>query len=731
MPTNNSDLNALRNWITYKYVDKIWFQEDVDGSAKVKESVVEAPNEVQTAPPGRRKIIQDQPQQQQQSQENDLFGGGWDAFDSSNAPAAVTPAFQADFGSAPVSSNAFQADFGSQQQPTMVNMPPTQQQPFEANFDQAQQNLQPQQPVQSSFEANFASFDQGGAPHVQNQQQHAQPSFQANFGAPSSQPQPSFQANFDPSPQSQQPQQQSMFHANFDQVTQPAPSQTQQQNMFNANFGQMQQTNVQTQQQPNPPRDSQQENTTFDAKFDQSPMQASQQNNSNVMMNQGTNGFGNFDQTNQNNQIQMQQSHLQPMTQSNVMMSQGTNNYGDFSANNLQQNNNMNMQHPNIMNMNQGMNHFGKMDQSSVGANQNNLKEVQSDNVATMNQGMNNFGNFDQGFNTNSQQEASHQHLQQQGVANANTPQMSVNSMQGPVTKDLQGSTGSYNESSQEVTDQILTSSEGNQQSTINSNAFRSVDDERKSAFDAFDGLSLEPTPNAMESTGEVESTTTPSYMTSPPMPNPSLGNTNAGDDQTKSIKLQETAMMLKNLSLEQLLQVQHYIVSLESSDGSAPSGVESSVHMNMNDTMGDIQTQQNISERDTMGFNQTTVQQFQHTPELSQMQSLGPSSNIQSNLNGKSTSNFEVAMSNGSTMHSNKQQMGFNMQSSMNGAPNSGHNPTIAKEGAMNINSHHQYQQPLSNGMGQMHGVTPDPTVVSAPTLPPVEKEGNPFDMY
>eukprot|EP00956_Cyclotella_meneghiniana_P014068 scaffold20874_cov48-Cyclotella_meneghiniana.AAC.1 len=228
-----------------------------------------------------------------------------------------------------------------------------------------------------------------------------------------------------------------------------------------------------------------------------------------------------------------------------------------------------------------------------------------------------------------------------------------------------------------------------------------------------------------MESTGEVESTAPPSYMTSSPMPNPSLGNTNAGDDQTKSIKLQETAMMLNNLSLEQLLQVQHYIASLESSDGSAPSGVESSVHMNMNGTMGNIQTQQNISERDSMGFNQTTVQQFQHTPEVSQMQSLGPSSNIQSNLNGKST------MSNGSTMHSNKQQMGFNMQSSMNGAQNSGHNPTIANEGAMNINSHHQFQQPLPNGMGQMHGVTPDPTVVSAPTLPPVEKEGNPFDMY
>lgn len=729
MPSNNSDLNALRNWITYKYVDKIWFQEDDDRSDKVKEIVVEAPIEVQTAPPGRRKIIQDQPQQQQ-PQENDLFGGGWDAF-SNSAPAPAAPAFQADFGSAPVSNNAFQADFGSQQQPTMVNIPATEPHPFEANFAPTQHN-QPQQPAQPSFAANFASFDQGGASHVQNQQQQAHPSFQANFDAPSSQPQPS-----------------SMFHANFDEVTQPAPTQAQQQNMFNANFGQIQQANLQTRQQSNPPRETQQENTTFNAKFDQSPMQASQQNNNNAMMNQGTNGFGNFDQTNQKYQIQMQQSHLQPMTQSNGMMSQGTNNVGDFSANNFQLNTDMNMQQPNNTNMNQGMNHFENMDQSSVCANQNGSKEPQLENVTTMNHVMNNFGNFDQGFNSNSQQELSHQHIQQ-GSAHANNHEMSMDSIQVSGKQDLQGSTESNNESYHAVTDQIPASSDasysaqqGNQQNTINPNAFRSVDDERKSAFDAFDGLSLEPTPGVIESTEVNESNAPSSYMTSPAIPNPSFGNNITVDDETKSIKVQETAMMLNSLSLEQLLQVQHYIASFKCSDGSSPSGVES---VQMNCTMGSFQTQQNTAERDTMSFNQTTVQQLQHISEMPQIQSLGPSSNIQSNLNGMSTSNFEVAMSNnGSVMNSNRQQMGFNIHSSMNDAPSSGHNHSIANEGAMKTNGHHsmhQYQQTPSNGMGQMHNVAamayntsndeiPDPTAVLAPTLPPVEKEGNPFDMY
>jgi hypothetical protein len=642
MPSNNSDLNALRTWIQYKYVDKIWFADDGSGSMSAPVGrVPEAPAEVQTAPPGRRKIINAQPQPQE-----DLFGGGgWDAFGNSPAPAPAADNF-ADFGANTAPDNSFQADFGSQQ-PTMVNMPPQQQ-----FGDFGQQNLQ-QQPQQQPFEADFD-----------------QPQFQANFDQP--QQQNGYNAKFD------------QCHVNGQQSQQVVPSfqaNIEQPNQGMNNFGNMQQHGINQQQhfgnfdkaqtnanQNNPQhivqQQQQQQQGMFNANFDASPnMQAHQQSN----MFQA-----NFEQSN-----------------NNAVMNQG------MGPNNMQSHN-------------QGMNNFGNFDQPNM-----NQSSVQQPVMGMMNQD-NNFGNFDQastgGFGDISQRQQ------------VNTPQININTMQGS------GMVNSTNESipglANQKTNPNDAHSQPENQPALNPNAFRSVDDGKKSAFDAFDGLSLEPSPGLMEKSWADDAATASS---APPPPVFGDSNVDGGyatvtDDTAKSVKVQEIVMMLQNLSVEQLSQVENYISSL----GSSVARTTTQNNNLLADSAAEMKSMVLGVQHQHMGvndcaanYNGQSMQQSQYTPNpgFTPAQAVGVSSTVPGNMNG--------SMPNGGMTYNQQQvDMGPHISSNMNGTPDFNSKMGMPPGDSMSTND-----QSMQND--DVPKVPTSSSLFPRSTLPPVEKEGNPFDIY
>lgn len=677
MPSNNSDLNALRSWIQYKYVDKIWFMDDGSGSTNAGK-VPEAPAEVQTAPPGRRKII-NAPQQQQQPQE-DLFGGGWDAFgEVQAAPVPPTNDF-ADFGApavaSPVDNNAsFQADFGSQQ-PTMVNMPPQQQQPFEANFDQQprfQANFDQQPQQQSMFDANFNQASQNQQQIQQQQNQQMQSTFQANFDQPNQmnghtqqQMQPSFQANFDQPSQLQQQQMQPSFQANFDQSNQ---------------------MNGHAQQQMLP---------SFQANFDQASNQA----------NQVVNSFGNFD-TNQNSMRQ---------DQANVVQQ------GMFTANFDQTQTHMNQtapatkvqpaqQQPNMFNANFNVSsqtaptmngpkpasfsvNFDQPNNAMMNEGMSTLN-VQQQITTGMNQSTDQMGEFNQAdvSQSNSQTNVQQSNMgvaQISNVTPANQPSISSDSMSN----------------------------------AMNPNAFRSIDDDKKSAFDAFEGLSLEPSPGLMEKSWADDAAS--SDLPAPPMLGDSDANNNhltVCDDAVKSAKVQEISTMLKGLSLEHLLEVQKCINSLSHVAVSSQGSLLADSAAQMKRIVGADLPQQMMANIGANGHDEQTTQQFQQNlnPGIAQMQP----------IDMDSAANPQITLTNNGRMNGfmNQQPMGVgsSMPSSMNENQSVTQMP-ITKGGVMDFNNQ-QATQSQTVGMGS--DASNDIPEVPTSALPPVEKEGNPFDMY
>jgi hypothetical protein len=606
MPENNGDLNALRSWIRCKYVDKLWFVDNSTASPAVP-----APGEIQTAPPGRRKIIHDDPQKKE---EGDLFGG-WDAFGSS-APAQPTMVTM------PPQHTSFEADFASLDRDVTAVSNQQQQQPvqFQANFDQQQDVFQGNNFSQSQLQNMFqANFEQSGASAVPPQQQS---SFQTNSdqgGATnaSHQQQLSFQADFDQGGAFNASQQQPMFHANFDQAA--SNVQNQQQSMFTANFYQANQVNSQQQQQlsfqsnfdQNQPKQD-----MFRANFDQSSMA--------TMQVQGMNNYGNLDQSDAN------QASLQ-------------------------------------------ISNFGKFDQSAAGQQHGALS----------------FGQLQ---------------LQQQ-------PDFHTNSMPGGETLNQQ--TEGFADNSNNALD---ANNQCDQQTAMNTNAFQSLNDEKKNAFDAFDGLSLEPTTAGLMKSSGTEVDAAPS-RSSPANHSSVEGKVHVRDDAEKLVKMQETAMMLRNLSLEQLILVQQFIARLESLNASASNDVEFDNAATMTGVMGSNKHQLGMH----MGLGTNTP-----------------------------TPNPDISIANGRAVDFvNHQQVGAGstIQSNLNSALNA---PNLdmpkMNEGAMNFNCYQptqQLQQPLVSVVGQMQNMqmmtglgasipndTPEPSTANNP-LPPVEKEGNPFDMY
>lgn len=577
MPSSNSDLNALRSWIQYKYVDKIWYGCDGSGSNN-SSGAPEAPVEVQTAPPGRRKIINDVSTQLQPQE--DLFGGGWDAFGETPASPAPAAHDATDFDTVAVSSpkasnNAsFHADFGNQQ-PTAVHIP--QQEPFETNFDQPQFKTIFDQPQQ------FNPVN-----HNQRQNQQQQPSFHADFDQLIRTQRPDFDSNLMNGQLQQQIE--PSFEANFDHV----------QNLATDGFG-----NFITNQ-------SNTKNNLIDQQHsfcnsDQKNMQP----------------YANFNQTStQLNQTAIVQAqYTQPqLTMPTVTMS--------LSANNA------NVQSQGVSN------NFGSFNQAGV-------QSVQP------NQGLSNIGKSDQ--------------------AAPDGPQM-IAAVSGP---DMSAS----NEA-----EQVHTYPTAFTSTAIDSIGLRDAD--KKSAFDAFDGLSLGPSLGLTEKSWADDAAAT---LGGPPPP--VHGDSNDTSANTTA-KLQETTMMLQNLSLEQLLQVQEFIFSLFSPDNYNSLADSATETKRMTEAVPKL----HMSNECSVGHNLHVGE----IPVSTQMPSIGMGSNMAANPEKNMMNVNQKSMETGSTMRSN-----------------------VSSIPAIKIGS------PSFNDQVQASDDVVEAPKANLGNLPPVEKEGNPFDMY
>ncbi|KAL7480067.1 hypothetical protein ACHAW6_005774 [Cyclotella cf. meneghiniana] len=215
----------------------------------------------------------------------------------------------------------------------------------------------------------------------------------------------------------------------------------------------------------------------------------------------------------------------------------------------------------------------------------------------------------------------------------------------------------------------------------LNPNAFRSVEEDKLSAFDAFEGLSLEPTPVLMESS-EANSGVAGVMSHGGDSSGQGMADSMAHmHDALKMAKLQETVMMLHYLSVEQLIQVQQSIASFVSIEHDTMSHSCSGGAMNGQGITGSNPVQHPVSGMGSVG------------------------------LNGMVSSNPNMSMPMGGAIH-------FDGQPSM---------PQFQQFSSQQI-------QPMGMGINMQNDKMPEPSATnfSVPAaLPPVEKEGNPFDMY
>lgn len=197
-PQDNSNQQQLKSWIRRKYVEKMWYQEAGSGGQNGGTPQGQQARQTQQPQQPQPTMVQLPPREQQPPQN--------DPFAQAPAPTSNDNAFPADFGS----SQAQQGFANFDQQPQAQGPPAQQGQQNFANFNQQQAPPQQQDP--------FASFP------AQNQQppnQAAPPQAQQNFAAfppnPSGQPGP-------PPPQQQDP------FATFPAQTQQPPNPQTQQN---------------------------------------------------------------------------------------------------------------------------------------------------------------------------------------------------------------------------------------------------------------------------------------------------------------------------------------------------------------------------------------------------------------------------------------------------------------------------------------------------------------------
>lgn len=202
-PTNNSDQQALRTWITRKYKDKLWYRDpNAPASSAELTAAASGPTNTTTssvAAQYRQPTVAQLPPKNKSNTAAapvvDLFGDGGGSNHSATVAAQASSSWDA-FGNASASQQrqqvnnqfanfgnndnaAFPADFGSSQ--TKQNF---------ANFDQQQQ----QQPLPQNF-AHFSaqSFPSQSAQHQQQQQNNQ---FVANFPNAPTATSPTQQKNF-------------------------------------------------------------------------------------------------------------------------------------------------------------------------------------------------------------------------------------------------------------------------------------------------------------------------------------------------------------------------------------------------------------------------------------------------------------------------------------------------------------------------------------------------------
>jgi len=747
-PHNNNDLQHLRSWIKMKYIDKAWCERDAAVQNNV--AATRTSSSFDSITPS--------------SAASSANNTSWDAFGAAPAanfqvdfgnmngtspapavaPPAATPAmpaFQADFGAmngttatphqppAPAATS-FQANFGNNfSQPTMVSMPQMPPPPPPQGQPQQQQQMQPPLPQQPQpGQGNFGQTPTG------NHQQQQQP-FQANFNQGMMQP---------PQQQHQQPVQQIPFQANFDQ-------------------GQM------MQQQPPAPLPA----PDFQANFDQIPQ------NNNMMPS-----------TQQQHQQSFQANFSQP------------------PATMVPQQQQQQQQQPPQMN---------------VGPAQTQTVQGSGGEKTTNQQasGMN-FGQF-------SQQQQQQQQMVNDQQGGLNTTQQMPSFPHQPVSSMNVQSNSSKN-ISQIPENQSQQPKQELQPEAINPNAFTPADD-KKDAFSAFDSLSLEPTnsrggaktpvrevsnyaaekPKNLHFTkfkagqqvvytnGEGsfmalikkvhyddelhpyytialngrEKQTDDAHLS---VPNETIQNQLGQPSNEPSAKLEETAAMLKNLSESQLLEVQEFIASLQSSAQPTPTPMPSmgmtQQEQNNNGMsysqqqmggmphqqtagMGGMPTQNHVAQQNSMPPPQTQTS-FQQPNQMQGMTSNMGGMPTQMNTQqpmmqqpnpspgmGQMSAQMQQSTPVAAQMYGYGQQPAMQQQqpTHVQGMGNTAMPQfTMQQQPMMPNTGNAQAQQQLPNPqimqpMGVSQPYAPSPTMApmapSPNNLPPVEKEGNPFDVY
>ena len=620
------------------------------------------------------------------------------------APPAAAPAFQADFGGrngttvatpqqppAPAAT-AFQANFGNNfSHPTMVSMPPPspqgqhQQQQMQPPMPQPQQQNQQQQ--QQPFQANFnQGMIQSPTPQQQQQQQEPvqQNPFQANLYQGQMMQQQQVRHQHQPPASVPSPD----FQANFDQVSQnsmmPTTQQHQQpQQSFQTNFGQPPAT-MAPQQQRQPPQLNVVPTQTQNVQGVGGEMAMNQQAG-------GTNHFGQFPQQQQQQMVNDQQGGMNTTQQMPPVPQQldSMNVQSNGSANTSQIPGNQPQQpkqelQPEAMNPNAFMSADDKKDAFSA-------------------------------FNSLSLEPTNSR-------GDAKTPVREVGNDAAKKPKDLQFS--KYKQGQQVV----YTNAEGSAMAFIKKVHF---DD----ALQPFYTIDL----NGREKQTDDAHLSLPDDTTQNQQSQPSTDSTD---------KLEETATMLKNLSESQLLEVQQFIANLQPS--AQPTSSMPSMGMGQqeqNDT-GISYSQQQMSGmpyQQTAGMggipirNQNVVAQQNSMPPP-QMASMQQPNQMQGNMGGMPTHmTTQQPMMHHQQPAQMSHQPAMQQTTQVQGIGNTGMPQVTMQQQPMMPNTgssaQTQQQQVPNPSMMQPMGVSQpyaaSPTMAPTAIMPPVEKEGNPFDVY
>jgi hypothetical protein len=249
----------------------------------------------------------------------------------------------------------------------------------------------------------------------------------------------------------------------------------------------------------------------------------------------------------------------------------------------------------------------------------------------------------------------------------------------------------------------------GNFSGQLNNN---STENDRASAFDAFDGLSLTPTPTEIAPIARVNDECTVS----------SNSHDDVSPTTTAAALLEETSTMLQKLNAQQLMQVRQLIANIMESSSSAPSndGHHNATAAGASPFAGnEIQTKMNASQKRQQQINMAFG-------ELVPMQSFLPAA--------KSGPRFSMQQHQAHPIPRPVQSASapgqyFSTEQHFNdGIP----------QQAMGVSNNNQAAVPTGSIRGPPPDATlsssppPPPPVVAAfasPALPLVEKEGNPFD--